>query len=244
MKRKPFTLLELSAAMVVLVIFMLFIMRFYDTSQDVMNRSAGKISQYEQARVIMDLLANDLQNIYYSEGYDEPVYFQEDYSSGNTKNLSFFVLRQQSPGGSTKTDLAMVTYHYDSNNYTLKMGVAGDDQDSKWNSHLTGSNLGLLADGVASFRVIPVKVGAGSSSDSNISLSDLVSSAAGKPRIPDYVKIELRLMDGETAAAIAAYKEKGLDLPKALDPTKGDDFKGKDKIRSFYRIVEIDRGQY
>ena len=240
MKRKPFTLLELSAAMAVLVIFLLFIMRFFNTSQDVMNRSVAKTSQYEQARIVMDLLANDLQNTYYVEGVKEPVYFQSD-SGGNTQKLSFFVLRPQRPGvDTTKTDMALVTYRYDSSKYTLKMGVAADDQDSKWGDHLPDSDLGILAEGVAGFRVVPFKA----SNDTSIPLSDLVSNSSGKPRIPDYVEIELRLMDGETATAIAAYKAKGLDLPKTLDPTKGDEFKGKDKIRSFFRRVEIDRGQY
>ena len=68
MRKKHFTLIELSAAMVILVIFMFFLMQFFSTSQDVMNRSSGKTSQYERARLIMDLLANDLQDIFYSEG--------------------------------------------------------------------------------------------------------------------------------------------------------------------------------
>ena len=249
MKRKPFTLLELSAAMAVLTIFMFFIMRFFSTSQDVMNRSTGKVDQYEQARVIMELLASDLQNIYYTEGLDEAVYLQTD-SGSNTQTLSFYSFRPQKNGKSargnfTKTDLTWITYSYDSADYTLKMGIEEDDGDiaagstlpKKWGTALSGSDLGLLADGVFRFRVIPL-----THDDQDGSTS------GGTRRIPDKVKIELQLMDGDTSAAIKQLKQqvkKGVltSLPDTMDPEKST-FKGKDKIRSFFRIVEIDRGQF
>ena len=245
MRKKPFTLLELSAAMAVLVIFMLFIMRFFTTSQDVMNRSSGKTDQYERARIVMDLLANDLQNLYYTEGVDETVYYQNDTGSGdgkNTQNLSFYALRPQRPGADTKTDMTWVTYHFDSTDYTLKLGIAGDDSMGSWGDHLSGSSLAVLADGVYRFRVIPFAASGGTEITSPSSLS---SGDAGSRRIPDFVRIELQLMDGETAAAIKQIKKvsAGGALPDAMNPAK-DAFTGKDKIRSFFRIVEIDRGQY
>lgn len=236
MKKKPFTLLELSAAMAVLMIFMLFIMRFFNTSQDVMNRSVSKVDQYEQARVVMDMLANDLQNIYYSEGVDQTAYFQTD-SSGNTQDLSFPAVRPQT-FEATKTDLSWVTYHFDADSCTLKMGVAGDDQTSKWGSHLTGNDLGLLAEGVFHFAVVPHEKGG-----TVIGSPATMKNGPGR-RIPDYVRIELQLMDGDTAAAIKHFKKTSTGtLPKTLDPSD-DAFAGKDKLRSFFRIVEIDRGQY
>ena len=229
MKRKPFTLLELSAAMAVLMIFMLFVMRFYNTSQDVMNRSASKTDQFERARIIMDMLAADLQNIYYTEGVsDYP--FSPDDDGTSTNNLSFPVLRPQT-GSNTATDLAFVTYSFDKTNYILKMGVAGDDQMSKWTTHLSGADLGVLAEGVLNFRVLPKKVDG--------------SSTTAADTIPDYVLIELELMDGDDLAAYEnAKKAMGAsNIPEALDPSKSG-FKGKDKTRSFFREVEIDRGQY
>lgn len=252
MKKKPFTLLELSAAMAVLVIFMFFVMRFYNTSQDVMNRSTGKTDQYERARIIMDMLSYDLQNIYYTEGSVEKVYFQTNGTSGGdaiTQDLSFYALRPHTtltstPGAEgaqeTKTDLTWVTYHFDKNTYTIKMGIAGDDlATTKWNeTPLSGSDLGVLADGVYRFRVIPLN-----SNDVEITLADLTSSDAGKPRIPDHIRIELQLLDGDTASAIKRIqKVPGMSLPKTLDPSD-DDFAEKDKIRTFFRIVDIDRGQ-
>lgn len=248
MKKKPFTLLELMAAMAVLVIFMLFIMRFFSTSQDVMNRSSGKTDQYERARIVMDLLANDIQNIFYTEGVNENVYFQSDTGSGDSKNtvdLSFFALRRRKPGGETKTGLTWVTYHFDGSSYTLKIGAARDDEESKWGTgHLTGDDLGVLTDGVYRFRVVPCYINA-SGYEVEITPSSLTSSSSGARRVPDYVRIELQLMDGETAAAIRQIRKvsSGGTLPKTLDPTK-DEFTGKDKLRTFSRTVEIDRGQY
>ena len=227
MRKKPFTLLELSAAMAVLMIFMLFVMRFYNASQDVMNRSAGKTDQFERARIIMDLLATDIQNMYYAENVDQIVYIQPaDKGTGDdkyTEDLSFYVLRPQT-STATATDLAFVTYHFDKTNYTLKMGVAGDDQATKWGSALTGDDLGVLSEGVLNFRVIPLKANGNG-----------INPAAD--RIPDYVRIELELMDGDDAEAIKNIKKvPGMTVPANLpDPNK---------TRSFSREVEIDRGQY
>ena len=225
---------------------MLFVMRFFNTSQDVMNRSTGKTDQYERARIAMDLLANDLQNLYYVEGFGDPVYFQNDTGSGDSKttvNVSFLAIRPNKAGGATKTGLSWITYHFDSSDYTLKTGIAGDEKtnrDSKWRAgHLTGDDLGVLADGVYRFRITPY-----TAAGDEITPSTLASTSAGARWIPDYVRIELQLMDGETAASIKQIKKvSGGSLPKALDPSD-DDFEGKDKVRTFYRIVEIDRGQY
>ena len=294
MKKKPFTLLELMAAMAVLVIFMLFVMRFFNTSQDVMNRSTGKTDQYERARIAMDLLSNDLQNLYYVEGFGEPVYDQSDKTESSetfTENLSFYAVRLNKvnlPDASgPKTGLSWITYHFDKDSFTLKTGIAGDDAQSKWGTALTGDDLGILADGVRSFRVIPCYIDPSTKKEKEITTpSDLSSKTAGSRWIPDYVRIELQLMDGETAAAIKAimklawvkdpsgdgkkwkwkcsscshvYKnEAGVEPapaavcpeckagtpPDALNPAKGDAFTGEDKVRTFSRIVEIDRGQY
>ena len=241
MKRKPFTLLELSAAMAVLMIFMLFVMRFYNASQDVMNRSTSKTDQFERARVIMDLLASDLQSIYYTEGLSTVVYNQTNTGSGsgaNTTSLAFPVLRPYTQGN-TKTDLAFVTYHYDTDNYELKMGVADEDHIPASCSPLASGSLGTLAEGVVHFRVAPHK-----RDESEITtLTEFTSASTGARRIPDYVQIELELMDGDSVEAYKnAVKVFGSDkVPDALKPSSQ---AVKDKCRSFFRIVEIDRGQY
>ena len=247
MRKKHFTLIELSAAMVILVIFMFFLMQFFSTSQDVMNRSSGKTSQYERARLIMDLLANDLQDIFYSEGIAQKVYFQSDDTvSGDTvtEDLSFYALRPQTLT-TTKTDLSWVTYHFDSGSYTLKIGSVGDDQSGKWESHLTGSDLGILTDGVYRFRVVPFALNKSGGDNTVIPTADLISNTSGKPRVPDYVRIELQLLDEETALAIREVKKvsDSSTLPDAMNPENAA-FTGKDKIRTYFRNVEIDRGQH
>ena len=245
MKKKPFTLLELSAAMAVLMIFMLFVMRFYNASQDVMNRSTSKTDQYERARIVMDLLANDLQNIYYTEGLSDAYSYEDKSYTENkgiyktsekyTENLSFPVLRPQT-GTGTKTDLAFVTYSFDPANHVVKMGVAGDNETSKWSGHLSGSDLGVLAEGIVKFQVIPYK-GDPFAGDTKSS-PDIASTG-----LPACVRIELTLMDGESAEAYNNAKEKLGSVPATLDPAN-DSFNGKDKLRTFSRLVELDRGQY
>lgn len=266
MKKKPFTLLELTAAMGVLIIFMLFVMRFFNTSQDVMNRSAGKTDQYERARIVMDLLANDLQNIFYTDGISSPVYFQDNASSGNTEELSLFVLRPRTTGpkekktgasGSyteeSKTDMALVQYRFygtGADAYTLKLGVAEekilrtkggvvDFPNPKTTTYFSDGDFGVLAEGVYSFCVIPLDRAGRTLTPSN------TGGFEGSRQIPDSVRIEIQLMDGETAAAIKQIKKisSGGALPDALNPAKAS-FKGKEKLRTFFRIVEIDRGQY
>lgn len=246
-KKKPFTLLELSAAMAVLMIFMLFIMRFFNASQDVMNRATSKTDQYERARIVMDLLVNDLQNIYYTEGLNAVVYDQTD-SGTNTTNLSFYELRPYTQGNE-KTDLAYVTYSFDPDSYTLKMGVAGEDQSGSWGTPLPDAQLGVLAEGVKRFQIIPYKAGAWDGSKKTTPLvpltpADLKNGGTDKRRIPDFVRIELELIDSDSVEAYKNVKKiSGGSVPDALDPSK-DSFNGKDKIRVFSREVEIDRGQY
>lgn len=246
MKKKPFTLLELSAAMAVLMIFMMFVMRFYNASQDVMNRSTGKTDQYERARIVMDMLANDLQNIYYTEGLSgafswEDADYGENEGTGDagekyTKNLSFPVLRPQTTTG-TKTDLAYTTYSFVPGEHVLKMGTAGDDETSKWSGNLSGSDLGILAEGVVKFRIYPY-TGDPFANDTNS------TPGAASSGLPACVRIELTLMDGDSAEAYKNAKDKLGSVPDALNPAKGDAFSGKGKLRTFSRLVEIDRGQY
>lgn len=243
-RKKPFTLLELSAAMAVLMIFMMFVMRFYNASQDVMNRSTGKTDQYERARIVMDLLASDLQNIYYTEGLKERVYHQKD-DSGNTEKLSFRVFRTLTTGNKTSS-LALVTYEFDPTEYTLKLGVAGEDQaGSKWDEaeHLTNTDdFGVLAEGVVKFKVTPYSV-----TDTDVSLDTLKKKKAevslGEARIPGYVRVELELMDGESTEAFKNAKKVGMEITADNSPMNpaGDNFIGKDKIRVFSREINLER---
>ena len=64
MRKKPFTMLELMTAMAVLMVFMLALMRFFNASQDMMSRASDKTEQYERARIAMDMLAADIENVY------------------------------------------------------------------------------------------------------------------------------------------------------------------------------------
>ena len=61
---KNFTLVELLVAMGVLSIFMLGMIRFFTVTQNVMTASSAKNDLYSSARIVMDMIANDIQCLY------------------------------------------------------------------------------------------------------------------------------------------------------------------------------------
>ena len=62
--KKPFTLVELLIAMSVLSVFLLGLMQFYTTTEDVMSAGANRTEMFERARVAMDMMANDITCMY------------------------------------------------------------------------------------------------------------------------------------------------------------------------------------
>lgn len=61
---KHFTLVELLVAMGVLSIFMLGMIRFFTVTQNVMNTSSNKNDLYSSARIVLDMIASDIQCLY------------------------------------------------------------------------------------------------------------------------------------------------------------------------------------
>ena len=61
---KHFTLVELLVARGVLSIFMLGMIRFFTVTQNVMNTSSNKNDLYSSARIVLDMIASDIQCLY------------------------------------------------------------------------------------------------------------------------------------------------------------------------------------
>ena len=258
MKKKPFTLLELLTAMTVFTIFMLAVMRFFGLSQDVMSSSTNNVGQYEKVRVVMDMLAADLQNIYYNEGVETIVYYQVNDSWNKLKTLDIPVQRSQKIG---KSDIALSRVHYEltedivieetegAETISLKklqmLAIGNKDHDgnleSGWMLHkysvaspsavfpsVSGYTMSTILDGVVDMKIKPY----------NHNASDVVpfgvysAAAAGNARIPDYVIVEIIVVDENVLKTIRERKAMGIDVK--LEP---------DDYRLFSRRIDIDRGQ-
>ena len=79
--RKPFTLVEVLIAMSVLSVFLLGLMQFYSSTETVLSSGVERTEMFERARIAMDMMANDLTCIYYSQTDDDLTPFEYSENS-------------------------------------------------------------------------------------------------------------------------------------------------------------------
>ena len=176
MKKKPFTLVELLIAMSVLSVFLLGLMQFYTTTEDVMSAGANRTELFERARCAMDMMANDLICMYYSQ---------------TDKTLKPFVLipngfrvatiRPEKLDTSAKTSIVGAQYTWNSGDRKLTYASSGKDYFNAAND-IAGNE--TLVEGVTGFS-ISVK-------------------SQGDLEIPDTVLIRMELVDGKTLKRLEA----------------------------------------
>ena len=250
MKKKPFTLLELLTAMTVFTIFMLAVMRFFGLSQDVMSSSTNNVGQYEKVRVVMDMIASDLQNIYYNEGVATIVYYQQN-NNASFKSLDIPVQKSQKIG---KSDVALARVHYSLNNDIVNSTDTGlkklqmlaiGNKDSNgvaeggWALHKysltptlvfpalsSTNNLSTILDGVVDMKITTYNRGTA------VAVGAYSSTAEGNVRIPDYVIVEIKMVDDNVLKMVREKTAMGIDVNLT-----GDEY------RLFSRRIDIDRGQ-
>lgn len=264
MKKKPFTLLELLTAMTVFTIFMLAVMRFFGLSQDVMSSSTNNVSQYEKVRVVMDMIAADLQNIYYNEGVGTITYYQQTSNDtlgdASLKSLDIPVQRSQKIG---KSDVALARVHYKLIDETVKNSSGTDvatglkqlqmvaignkdnsgNVEAEWALHRyditspltvfpvisTSRVLCPILDGIVDMKIKLYNQRAGSNP---LGSGVYYANVAGNARIPDYVVIEIKMVDDNVMKTIREKKSMGITADV-----------NDDDCRLFSRRIEIDRGQ-
>lgn len=248
-KRKPFTLLELLAAMTVFTIFMLAVMRLFGLTQDVISGSVENTSYAERVRTVMDLIATDLQNIYYEEGVETLCYYPT--GSTNTDSLDLTVYRPTKMNN-CKTHLTWVRYMYNNTAKNLAMYVVGDNQygaggTGKWrldqisttattlypHSKLTSADGTVILDGVYSFKLIPYEWN-GTKFDDMSSSFDPVNKVT---KLPDKIRIEIKLISSAMMEKYNVYQETGMGK-------KVTDTDLEDASKVFTRDIVIDRGQF
>ena len=117
----PYSLIELLAAMTVFAVLMLALMQFLSSAQKIWTGSNAKNIMFEDARIAMNLMARDLNEIFYTESLGG---FSLDTTGDN--KMAFSTRIDGKPNPSCKSNIAIVTWEYDSTNNLLKRQVKGD----------------------------------------------------------------------------------------------------------------------
>ena len=191
--KKPFTLVEVLVAMSVLSVFLLGLMQFYSTTENVMNSGVARTEMFERARIAMDMMANDLSCIYYSQSDDDLTPFRSSGENDDTGYFEAVTIRPEKLNSKAKTNIVAVRYQLKSNSLFYSFDPTGD------NFGLEGSSPGNeteLVEGVTKFNINAI-CGAGCN-------------------LPALVIIRMELIDGKSMKRIKANpsaKEAILDNP-------------------------------
>ncbi|MBP5586956.1 MAG: prepilin-type N-terminal cleavage/methylation domain-containing protein [Lentisphaeria bacterium] len=146
--KKPFTLVEVLIAMSVLSVFLLGLMQFYSSTETVLSSGIERTEMFERARIAMDMMANDLTCVYYSQTDDDLTPFQ--YSEDSYFKVS--TIRPEKLNTTAKTNIVGVQYKWEKSKYSLVYSYdgAGDTFDI---SKASCGNDTELVDGVTDFSV-------------------------------------------------------------------------------------------
>ena len=145
--KKPFTLVEVLIAMSVLSVFLLGLMQFYSSTETVLSSGVERTEMFERARIAMDMMANDLTCVYYSQTDD-------DLTPIDIQSSSFKVstVRPEKLNTTAKTTIVGVKYEWNKSKQSLVYSYdgAGDTFDiSKSNPNIDTE----LVEGVSDFNV-------------------------------------------------------------------------------------------
>ena len=176
--KKPFTLVEVLIAMSVLSVFLLGLMQFYSSTETVMSTGVERTEMFERARIAMDMMANDLTCVYYSQTDDDLTPFQ--YSEDSYFKVS--TIRPEKLNTTAKTNIVGVEYKWDKSKQSLIYAYdgAGDTFDI---SKASFSNDTELVEGVTDFSV---------------------KAYAKDKNLPALVVIRMELVDGKSLKRIKA----------------------------------------
>lgn len=254
--KSGFTIVEVVVAMTVFSILILLVMQIFGAMQNVWATTSAKTKTYQNARIIMEMIAADMQSAFYNINADPAnswCYYQNKEVFDHDARLWFVTHRQKSVQAKNSS-LVQTGYWFENvtkdgvdlkilkNAVISNVGDASDlyDYNTKEepDSGLTGTidsevknYATVLDDNVLSLKVKPyVKK---KNSSGNYVLHELGSSqypVTSNDFLPSYVGIELEMLDDEPGV-----REEYLN---------GDSEKKASLVRKFSRIIEIDRGQY
>ena len=253
---QKFTIVEVLVAMSVFAILMLIIMQIFGSLQNVWTTTSKRTQTTQNANLIMNMIAADLQSAYYSvdaDAYSSWCYYQNNKElTGSNTPVWFITSRQKSVQTSNSSlvqtgywveeverdgltlyalkNLTISNVKYDgvaTNTATLynhNYAVQPDAKLTNVSSDLRSISV-LVDDNIVSLKITPyVKTITSSTGAINW------DSSGNCRRLPAYVEIELQMLDDDPSVR-EAYKD-------------ADSAEKKTMIRTFTRIVEINRGQY
>ncbi|MBR2964062.1 MAG: prepilin-type N-terminal cleavage/methylation domain-containing protein [Lentisphaeria bacterium] len=177
--RKPFTLVEVLIAMSVLSVFLLGLMQFYSSTETVLSSGVERTEMFERARIAMDMMANDLTCIYYSQTDDDLTPFE--YSENSYFQVS--TIRPEKLNTEAKTNIVGAKYSWNTSKQTLVYSYS--DKDTFDVKSATFGNDTELVEGVTDFSVKPYY-------------------GNGKKILPSLVVIRMELVDSKTLRRIQA----------------------------------------
>ena len=183
--KKPFTLVEVLIAMSVLSVFLLGLMQFYSSTENVLSSGVERTEMFERARIAMDMMANDLACVYYSQTDEDLKPF--DYSESSF--FSVATVRPEKLNKNAKTNIVAVKYNWNKGKRTLVYSSDGNGD----NFGVGGASFGNeteLVEGVTDFKVTPIFGKEPSGGDFKI--------------LPALVVIRMELIDSKTLKRIKA----------------------------------------
>ncbi len=190
-KRSFFTLLELLVSMGVFAVLMLALMQFFTSAQNIWSNSNSKTEMFDDARLALNIMATDLQCMYYEDMHDnKKAFFVFSGQSDAEKTVSvvpsgtatgytgfaFAVLRPSKASSKAITRITEVFYRLNTENHTLEMKIVSDreayDDDGKWCTIPASSSI-TAVDGTA-FAKLDENVNKETTPDGwNVLLSDV-----------------------------------------------------------------------
>ena len=254
-----FTLLELLISMGVFAILMLALMQFFTSAQSIWTRSNTRYDMYDNARLALNLMAADLQCLYYDDYKTNAKYFDV---SETANNWTLSMATQRSDSSSACTSLVLVYYQYDKAEGTLSFKQVTDyDADNKGQDWITKGEFGtdvlselkklgswtVLAENIVNFPKPVCQYLSGNKY--NTTNPDNIP-------IPQRVILSMTLIDSDTRKKItpilASNKDKSFKDVYDMAMTKEDDsdeYKeikpiadlAKQSIQTFVQAVSIDR---
>ena len=144
--KKPFTLVEVLIAMSVLSVFLLGLMQFYTSTETVLSNGVERTEMFERARIAMDMMANDLTCVYYSQTDKDLTPF-----SSSSSSFQVSTVRPEKLNSSAKTNIVGVKYDLKSGKLYYSSDSSGDTFDIK--SASFSNETELLLNGVRSLSV-------------------------------------------------------------------------------------------
>ncbi len=261
-KKSFFTLLEVLVSMGVFMLLMLALMQFFSAAQGVWSRTGSKTSLYDSARIVMEIMANDLACAYYEPNHDSNYQFF-DISAGTPDEVIFAA---QTEAGNAEIFYKWVKADWKLHRMEKKEADMDFSSDVTWFTR-SGKNWisamktetpvdeNCVAEHILDFSVKAYKKG-------NLSTAvDVSSSAADK--FPDVVIISMTLLADDAyetlknrfpdATSEADLREKIQDLydtvKTALDsnePPENEETKEAilyNGCLRLSRIITLDRGQ-